>query len=335
MGVRGIQANVAGADQDDGGGSPTCRRGLGPHPAGMESMSAATVTENEATALLAEPNLLAVGARGDEERRRRHGLKTTFVRVLEVHVDAVPAVVPVSASAGEIRMTGKPASVAAAVAAIKAARTLAGSTPLTAFSLTDLVELAGGSASSLTDLAARLAAAGLEVVAEAPIDAVVDPIGAIRAVRDGGLQVPRLTVRHMPEDARVLLVSLARDIEAELGGVRAFAPLPRTSSVAQPGTGYDDVKVIAMARLLAANIASIQVDWALYGPKLAQVALTMGADDVDAVSPLEGDLGRRRSPLEEIRGNITAAGLDPIERDGRYQPRSAQGPPRINTEEHG
>jgi hypothetical protein len=51
----------------------------------------------------------------------------------------------------------------------------------------------------------------------------------------------------------------------------------------------------------------------------------MGADDVDSVSALEGDLGRRRSPIEEIRGNITAAGLDAFERDGLFQARSVNG----------
>jgi len=287
----------------------------------MEGMTAAAVNENEALAILAEPNVIAVGARGDEERRRRHGVKTTFVRVFEIHVEAVPASLPSGASAGEIRLMGKPASVAAAVAAIKAARALAGTIPLTAFSLADLADLVDGSAASLTDLAGRLAAAGLEIVAEAPVDALADPVGAVRAVRDGGLLVPRLTVREMAEDDRVRLVSLARDIQSAVGGVRAFAPLPRITSVAQPTTGYDDVKVIAMARLLAGNIDSIQVDWPLYGPKLAQVALTMGADDVDGVSPLEGDLGRRRSPIEEIRGNIVAAGLEPVERDGRFEGR--------------
>ena len=287
----------------------------------MEGMTAAAVNENEALAILAEPNVIAVGARGDEERRRRHGVKTTFVRVFEIHVEAVPASLPSGASAGEIRLMGKPASVAAAVAAIKAARALAGTIPLTAFSLADLADLVDGSAASLTDLAGRLAAAGLEIVAEAPVDALADPVGAVRAVRDGGLLVPRLTVREMAEDDRVRLVSLARDIQSAVGGVRAFAPLPRVTSVAQPTTGYDDVKVIAMARLLAGNIDSIQVDWPLYGPKLAQVALTMGADDVDGVSPLEGDLGRRRSPIEEIRGNIVAAGLEPVERDGRFEGR--------------
>ena len=287
----------------------------------MEGMTAAAVNENEALAILAEPNVIAVGARGDEERRRRHGVKTTFVRVFEIHVEAVPASLPSGASAGEIRLMGKPASVAAAVAAVKAVRALAGTIPLTAFSLADLADLVDGSAASLTDLAGRLAAAGLEIVAEAPVDALADPVGAVRAVRDGGLLVPRLTVREMAEDDRVRLVSLARDIQSAVGGVRAFAPLPRVTSVAQPTTGYDGVKVIAMARLLAGNIDSIQVDWPLYGPKLAQVALTMGADDVDGVSALEGDLGRRRSPIEEIRGNIVAAGLQPVERDGLFEAR--------------
>jgi aminodeoxyfutalosine synthase len=135
------------------------------------------------------------------------------------------------------------------------------------------------------------------------------------------VQVPRLTVHQPASGAGLALVALAREIQAAVGGVRAFAPLPRVSSVAQPSTGYDDVKQIAVARLLVDNIDSIQVDWELYGPKLAQVALTMGADDVDAVSALEGDLGRRRSPLEEIRGNVTAAGLEPVERDGSWRVR--------------
>ena len=101
-----------------------------------------------------------------------------------------------------------------------------------------------------------------------------------------------------------------------------FAPLPRSLNPAAPTTGYDDVKRVALARLFVANVPSIQVDWALYGPKLAQVALTFGADDVDAVSPLdETGEGHRRAPLEEIRRNIRAAGLEPVERDGLFEPR--------------
>lgn len=279
------------------------------------------ISVDEARAILADRNLVVVGAHGDDERRRRHGRRTTFVRVFEVHTDAVPAALPASASAGEIRVTGKPFSVASAVASVQAARALAGSTPVSAYSLVDLLDLAGGSTASLTDLVARLAAAGLEIIAEAPIDLLPDAAAALHAARDAGVQVPRLTVHHVAAGDELRLCTLARDIQSEVGGVRAFAPLARVSAVAQPSTGYDDVKHIAVARLLAGNIDSIQVDWALYGPKLAQVALTMGADDVDAVSALEGDLGRRRRPIEEIRGNITAAGLDPVERDGRFESR--------------
>jgi len=279
------------------------------------------ISLDEARAILADRDLIAVGARGDDARRRRHGNKTTFVRVFEIHTDAVPAALPASASPGEIRVTGKPPSVAAAVAAVKAARALAGPTPLSAYSLDDLLELAAGGLASLTDLVARLGAAGLEIVAEAPIDRLPDAAGAIRAARDAGVQVPRLTVRELSAGNPLRFATLARDIQSSVGGVRAFAPLARVSAVAQPSTGYDDVKQIAVARLLADNIDSIQVDWALYGPKLAQVALTMGADDVDAVSALEGDLGRRRSPIEEIRGNITAAGLEPVERDATWKTR--------------
>jgi hypothetical protein len=277
-----------------------------------------TISIADAEGILADPNVTAVGARGDEERRRRHGTKTTFVRVLEVHTDAIPAALPAGVSAGELRIAGKPGSVAAALASVRAARTVAGTIPVTAYSVADLFELAGSDTGSLTQLAAGLAAAGLASVSEAPIDLLPDAVGVIRAVRSGGLAVPRLTVQQPPADP-LRLVAVARDVQSAVGGVRAFAPLPRVQSIAQPTTGYDDVRQIAVTRLVVHNIDSIQVDWAIYGPKLAQVALTMGADDVDAVSPFEGALGHRRSPLEEIRGNITAAGLEAAERDGNWQ----------------
>jgi aminodeoxyfutalosine synthase len=104
------------------------------------------------------------------------------------------------------------------------------------------------------------------------------------------------------------------------GGFRALAPLPRQLSSASPTTGYDDVKAVALARLLLPDVPSIQVDWPLYGPKLAQVGLIVGADDIDGVLALDGGaLGARRSALEEVRGNIRAAGLSAAERNGRFE----------------
>jgi aminodeoxyfutalosine synthase len=273
---------------------------------------------DDARALLAERDLISVGARGDDERRRRHGVRTTFVRVLQVHVDNVNGSILASASAGEVRIVGRPASFESGATAIAAVRRAAGVVPVTAFSLADLWHLAGGSVPALTEGLRQLAAAGLEMVAEAPLDLMPDAVAAFRAARGAGVAVPRLTVHRVAAGTHLDLIAAARAVQAEAGGVRTFAPLARVSSVAQPATGYDDVKAIAVARLLVDNIDSIQVDWSLYGPKLAQVALTVGADDVDAVSPLEGDLGRRRSPLEEIRGNIKAAGLEPSERNGSF-----------------
>jgi aminodeoxyfutalosine synthase len=218
-----------------------------------------------------------------------------------------------------VRIVGAPASVAAATAAVKAALAAAGPLPVTAFSLADLVDLGGGTIAGLIDVAGRLAGAGLQTIAEAPIDVLADAVSAVAAAAKAGLRVPRLTVRDAMAGSRDRFIALAVQVQAASGGVRAFAPLPRVSSIAQPSTGYDDVKTVSAARLQAHNIDSIQVDWQIYGPKLAQVALTMGADDIDGVSPLEGDLGRRRSPIEEIRGNIKAAGLEPIERNGLFE----------------
>ncbi|MGH9407861.1 MAG: hypothetical protein ACRD1V_00245 [Vicinamibacterales bacterium] len=269
--------------------------------------------------ILQSRDLIAVGARGDEARRRRHGARTTFVRVLEVHADVIPSALPSHEGAGELRLVGAPTSVEAAVSAIGLAKDIAGLIPVTAFSLADLAAMAG-SPGRFRDLLAALAAVGLETIAEAPIDVLSDPVAAVRAARDAGLLVPRLTVHRLAESARTSTMALASEIQTAAGGVRAFAPLPRVMSVAQPTTGYDDVKLIALARLMTDNIESIQVDWSLYGPKLAQVALTMGADDVDGVSAQPGTLGRRRSPIEEIRGNIVAAGLEPQERNARFEP---------------
>lgn len=277
------------------------------------------LTRAEAAALFDSRDLIALGSRADEVRRRIHGARTTFVRVLELHVDAPLAGAPVALAAGEIRIVGRPASVDAAVAAVRAAASFAGGTSVTGFALDELQALAGEADRSLSDVCRALRVAGLDAVGEVAVDAL-DDFQAVEEARAAGLAATRLTVRALAREARIDMVERARDLQAALGGFKAFAPLPRTFSVAQPSTGYDDVKQVAIARLLVSNIDSIQVDWPLYGPKLAQIALTVGADDVDGVAAVEpGTLGARRSAVEEIRGNIRAAGLEPVERNARFE----------------
>lgn len=278
-----------------------------------------TPTAADAQLLLETPDLIAVGALGDDLRRRMHGTRTTFVRVHEVHVEAPPASLPKSLTAGEIRIVGRPASTADAAAVARATFELAGGTPITGFSLPDLQSLAASESRPLDEVIAALRDAGLDGIADVPLDGTADAAAAIETARGAGLRVQRLTVHH-PTQEVVPLFERARDLQTLVGGFVAFAPLPRTIAAVAPTTGYTDVKHVAIARLMVQNIPSIQVDWPLYGPKLAQVALTMGADDVDGIAAVDtGILGTRRSPLEEIRTNIRAAALEPVERDGRFQ----------------
>lgn len=293
---------------------------------GLEALTRMTVA-NDPRAILSSPDLIAVGAQGDDVRRAKHGARTTFVRVFEVHVDAIPASAPPGLSAGEVRIVGRPSDERAAVAAVTAAAAITGDVPLTGFSLADLRRLAPGR-NALTALCDSLRAAGLAAVADVPLDSgpLAELTDAVLAARAGGLAAERLTVHAQPDDAdriaaQIDLVERAGRLQAAAGGFRAFAPLPRSMSIAQPTTGYADLKLIAVARIVVSNIDSIQVDWPLYGPKLAQVALTVGADDVDGVLAVDaGVLGTRRSPIEEIRNNIRAAALDAVERNGRFEP---------------
>lgn len=268
--------------------------------------------------ILETPDLIAVGSAGDEVRRQMRGLRTTFVRVLETHVDAPLSAMPAGAEPGEVRLLGVPASLEAAVAAVRSVVSAAGEVPVTGFTVADLRDLG-----PLDVVARDLRDAGLAAIAQLPIDLVPDAETAARTIFAAGLPIHALTVHQLDDARRLDLCERALRLQAAAGGFKAFAPLPRTLSVTKPTTGYDDVKLVSLARVVVSNIPSIQVDWQLYGPKMAQVALTVGADDVDNVSAAgSGVLGTRRSPLEEIRRNITAAALEPAERDGLFRPRT-------------
>jgi aminodeoxyfutalosine synthase len=277
------------------------------------------VSDADLTSLANSHDIISIGVLADEMRRTLHGAKTTFVRVASVDA-ASGAPVARPPAAGELRIAGVPASRATAVARVREVAAAAAGVAVTGFSLADLEALAARDGVTLRALLEELRAAGLELVAEAPIDRLQDPRRSIEEVNIAGLALARLTVHQSPSADPMPLLKRVADLQRSVAVLRAFAPLPRRMNPAAPTTGYDDVKHVALARLVVDNVPSIQVDWSLYGPKLAQVALTVGADDVDAVSA-EDDMtdGRRRAPLEEIRRNILAAGLEPVERNGRFE----------------
>jgi aminodeoxyfutalosine synthase len=298
-----------------------------------------SVSDTEITSLASSHDIISLGMLADGLRRERHALRTTFLRVADVSADLAVATAATGpgqtrepdasvgpngptprTSIGEIRIVGVPASRAAAVERVRQVTSTANGIAVSAFSLADLEQLSAREGVALRGLLEELRAAGLELVAEAPFDRLSDARRSIEDVNIAGLALARLTIHQSPQIDPLPLLKGVADLQRAVAVIRTFAPLPRRTNPAVPTTGYDDVKRIALARVVVDNIPSIQVDWALYGPKLAQVALTMGADDVDAVSPDDDtSQGRRRAPLEEIRRNIRAAGQEPVERNGRFE----------------
>ena len=110
-----------------------------------------------------------------------------------------------------------------------------------------------------------------------------------------------------PVDGDALLDQLEalRAWQAATGVVRACAPLPVETSPEQPTTGYDDMRHVALARLVLDNVEHIQAHWTRMGAKLSQSCLLFGANDIDAV-PARDDMphGPRRAILEEVRRNL-------------------------------
>jgi aminodeoxyfutalosine synthase len=268
--------------------------------------------------LAAAADVLPLGMLADTLRRRLHGSRTTFLRVSSCQFDHsfTDAVLP---AAQEIRITGSPESLDVAVTAVETARRLAGERTVAGFSWTDLERLAaGGTIARVLD---TLRGAGLDVLAELPLDEAADLPESMRQLQRARFDRVRLSVTRSAAAARTALLLRAGELQDEFGVVESLDPLPSAVNAFRPTTGYEDVKMVAIARLAAPAVPTIQVDWRRYGPKLAQVALTFGADDVYGISASdEAPEGRRRAPLEEIRRNIQAAGFEPAERDGRFNP---------------
>jgi aminodeoxyfutalosine synthase len=252
----------------------------------------------------------------DELRRRLHGPQVTYLRVAICPFDqSLTGAVPPAAR--EVRLTGVPPSLPIAVAAVSQARSVAGTRAVSGFTWATVGALAAGT--TIPHVLDALKQAGLDAIAEVPLDLDAALDAAIEQLAAAGLRQVRLTVDTVAAPERAALFVRAADLQDRFACIQAINPLPMVLNAFRPTTGYDDVKMVAVARLAAPNVPTVQVDWLRYGPKLAQVALTFGADDLDGVTASDdAPEGRRRAPLEEVRRNIEAAGLTPAERDGRF-----------------
>jgi aminodeoxyfutalosine synthase len=276
------------------------------------------LTTETLVGLAHSPDILELGMLADALKRQLHGAHVTFLRVAicafdQSFADAVPP------TAREVRISGAPSTLDVAIAATESAKAVAGERAVAGFSWLDIERLSQTGSVSFIAVLKRLHSAGLDALAEVPIDRLENPTEAVERLATAGYKRVRLTIESTLGAERIELMARAAELQDRFGCIQTMSPLPRTVNTLRPTTGYQDVKMVALARLALPNIPTVQVDWLRYGHKLAQVALTFGANDLDGVSPFDDSSeGTRRAPLAEVRRNIESAGFVPQERDGRF-----------------
>ena len=124
-----------------------------------------------------------------------------------------------------------------------------------------------------------------------------------------------------------------RKLQDETRGFQTFIPLAFHPANTELGkqvehretTGFMDLKNVAVARLMLDNFPHIKAYWIMMTPRVAQVALRFGADDLDGTvveEKIYHDAGAGTPQVmtrQEIVRLIRNAGREPIERDTLYR----------------
>ncbi|MBI2093268.1 MAG: aminofutalosine synthase MqnE [Candidatus Omnitrophica bacterium] len=146
------------------------------------------------------------------------------------------------------------------------------------------------------------------------------------------LQIPTnstLLYGHMETyEERVEHMLRLRELQDETRGFMSFIPLAyqpgNTKIVSRQASAIEDLKTIAIARLLLDNMPHIKAYWVTIGEETVSMAVHWGADDID------GTIGEERimhaantsSPVNLTRGRlielIRQSGCTPVERDALY-----------------
>ncbi|MEE2775807.1 MAG: aminofutalosine synthase MqnE [Acidobacteriota bacterium] len=136
----------------------------------------------------------------------------------------------------------------------------------------------------------------------------------------GHVEKPRHKVDHLMR---------LRELQDETGGFKSFIPLAYHPENNYMGleyhtSGLEDLRHIAAARLVLDNVPNIKAYWIMISPKLAQVALEFGANDLDGTVMEENiyQMAGASSGTEMHRGALERivrdAGFEPVERDTLY-----------------
>jgi len=126
-----------------------------------------------------------------------------------------------------------------------------------------------------------------------------------------------------------------RALQDETGGFLTYIPLAYHpdhnelgEALGRTGTatsGFDDLKNIAIGRLVLDNVPHVKTHWPMVTPFISQVALTFGCDDLEGTVVFERVYHEAGAgtPMwlsyDQIVGLIRGAGKEPVERDSLYQ----------------
>lgn len=153
-----------------------------------------------------------------------------------------------------------------------------------------------------------------------------------RAAHQQGIRSNATMLYGHIENARHRMDHLCklRELQDETGGFQTFIPLAfhpentKLDNIPKP-TGNMDLRTIAVSRIMLDNFDHIKAYWIMLGEKIAQVALSFGADDLDGTVVHEliyHDAGAKTPEgltVEQIHRLIREAGRTPIERDTLYR----------------
>lgn len=127
-------------------------------------------------------------------------------------------------------------------------------------------------------------------------------------------------------EERVEHLGMLRDLQDRTGGFTAFicwsfqGPGPALDT--PRATGFDYLRTAAVARLFLDNVAHHQASWVTQGPKIAQLALRHGLDDMGSTMMEENVVSAAgttfRLDAQEIERLVREAGYVPAQRDTQY-----------------
>ena len=144
----------------------------------------------------------------------------------------------------------------------------------------------------------------------------------------GHVETPAERVQHLIK-LRAHQEESLRSRQAHFNCVIPLSFIPEGSALSDlPGpSGLDDLKTLAISRLMCPNIPHIKAFWIMQTPKLAQVSLNWGVDDIDGtvvyydITKREGaGTTHQELTVDKLERLVIEAGCKPVERDTLYRP---------------